>query len=39
MRQEGVEVSGKLIDPYFLKSERLGFRCWSREDFPVAKEL
>jgi ribosomal-protein-alanine N-acetyltransferase len=39
MRQEGVEVSSKLIDPYFLKSERLGFRCWSREDFPLAKEL
>jgi ribosomal-protein-alanine N-acetyltransferase len=32
-------VGGKLIKPYFLKSERLGFRCWSPEDLPLAKEL
>ncbi len=24
---------------YFLRSERLGFRCWSREDLPFAREL
>lgn len=24
---------------YFLKSERLGFRCWSKEDLPLAREL
>jgi [ribosomal protein S5]-alanine N-acetyltransferase len=28
-----------LLDPYFLKSERLGFRCWAAEDFALAKEL
>jgi len=28
-----------LHEPYFLKSERLGFRCWSREDLPLAREL
>jgi RimJ/RimL family protein N-acetyltransferase len=26
-------------DPYFLKSERLGFRCWTEEDFPLARAL
>ena len=25
--------------PYFLKSMRLGFRCWSRDDLPLAREL
>ncbi|HEY9867589.1 MAG TPA: GNAT family N-acetyltransferase [Candidatus Obscuribacterales bacterium] len=25
--------------PYFLCSERLGFRWWSREDLPLAKQL
>jgi hypothetical protein len=34
--EEGVEMSSALIDPYFMKSERLGFRCWSLEDFPLA---
>jgi RimJ/RimL family protein N-acetyltransferase len=24
---------------YFLKSERLGFRCWSQDDLPLAREL
>lgn len=24
---------------YFLKSARLGFRCWSKEDLPLAREL
>jgi len=24
---------------YFLKSERLGFRCWARADLPLAREL
>ena len=24
---------------YFLRTERLGFRCWSPEDFPAAREL
>jgi [ribosomal protein S5]-alanine N-acetyltransferase len=32
-------MSSTLTDPYFLKSERLGFRCWSPEDFPLAHEL
>ncbi len=26
-------------EAYFLKSERLGFRCWSKEDLPAAQEL
>jgi [ribosomal protein S5]-alanine N-acetyltransferase len=25
--------------PYFLTSARLGFRCWTRNDFPLAMEL
>jgi ribosomal-protein-alanine N-acetyltransferase len=25
--------------PYFLRSSRLGFGCWSPEDFPAAREL
>ena len=25
--------------PYFLKSARVGFRCWSPEDLPLAREL
>jgi RimJ/RimL family protein N-acetyltransferase len=28
-----------LQETYFLKSERLGFRCWSKEDLPLAREL
>ena len=28
-----------LREPYFLRSERLGFRCWSQEDLPLAQEL
>ncbi len=28
-----------LTNPYFLKSERLGFRCWSQDDLPLACEL
>jgi hypothetical protein len=34
-----MRMSEALIDPYFLKSERLGFRCWSLEDYPLAREL
>src|ERR1700730_6636352 len=26
-------------DTYFLKTERLGFRCWSRGDLPAVQEL
>jgi len=26
-------------EPYFLKSARLGFRCWKAEDLPLAREL
>jgi RimJ/RimL family protein N-acetyltransferase len=26
-------------EPYFLKSERLGFRWWSQGDLPLAREL
>jgi [ribosomal protein S5]-alanine N-acetyltransferase len=31
--------TGALREPYFLKSERLGFRCWSQDDLPLAREL
>jgi ribosomal-protein-alanine N-acetyltransferase len=27
------------LDLYFLKSERLGFRCWAAEDFALAQGL
>lgn len=26
-------------EPYFLKSQRLGFRCWSQDDLPLARDL
>ncbi len=26
-------------EPYFLKTERLGFRSWAKEDLPAAREL
>jgi ribosomal-protein-alanine N-acetyltransferase len=32
-------MSGIFHEPYFLKSARLGFRCWSKEDLPLAREL
>src|SRR5512137_1066998 len=32
-------MSGMLHEPYFLKSARLGFRCWSQDDLPLAREL
>jgi RimJ/RimL family protein N-acetyltransferase len=32
-------MGSTLHEPYFLKSERLGFRCWSGEDLPLAREL
>jgi ribosomal-protein-alanine N-acetyltransferase len=32
-------VSSMPSESYFLKSERLGFRCWSVEDFLLAREL
>jgi [ribosomal protein S5]-alanine N-acetyltransferase len=32
-------MSGVLSTPYFLNSERLGFRCWTKEDLPLAREL
>ena len=25
--------------PYFLKSSRIGFRCWTQDDLPLAREL
>ena len=28
-----------LSRPYFLQSERLGFRCWTEDDVPLAHEL
>lgn len=32
-------MSGILTNPYFMKSERLGFRCWSQDDLSLAREL
>lgn len=26
-------------DPYFLRTARLGFRCWSKDDLPIANDL
>ena len=26
-------------EPYFLKSARLGFRCWTRDDLSLARDL
>jgi ribosomal-protein-alanine N-acetyltransferase len=34
-----MRMSDGLIETYFLKSERLGFRCWSPADFPLARAL
>lgn len=34
-----MKMGDALLDPYFLKSERLGFRCWREEDFPLARAL
>lgn len=31
--------TGAVTDPYFLKSARLGFRCWSADDLPLARAL
>lgn len=35
----GRSVSGARGRGYFWNSERVGFRCWSEEDFPLAQEL
>src|SRR5713226_2248019 len=35
----GLVMSRALAAPYFLKSGRLGFRCWSPEDLPLALAL
>jgi [ribosomal protein S5]-alanine N-acetyltransferase len=32
-------MSGVLRTHYLLKSERLGFRCWTKEDLPLARQL
>ena len=32
-------IGSPVSERYFLKSERLGFRCWSREDLPLARAL
>jgi ribosomal-protein-alanine N-acetyltransferase len=34
-----MRMSDGLIETYFVKSERLGFRCWSPADFPLARAL
>jgi [ribosomal protein S5]-alanine N-acetyltransferase len=31
-------MSSMLPTPYFLKSARLGFRCWTKDDLPLARE-
>jgi RimJ/RimL family protein N-acetyltransferase len=35
-KRSDAEVSG---DPYLLESARLGFRCWTDEDWPLGREL
>lgn len=35
----GTMASGVVHDRYFLKTERLGFRCWSKGDLPLAQKL
>jgi ribosomal-protein-alanine N-acetyltransferase len=32
-------MAPRSTSPYFLKSARLGFRCWSMDDLPLAIEL
>lgn len=32
-------MSGVVSTAYFLRSERLGFRCWTQEDLPLALQL
>ena len=32
-------MTGTPAQTYFLKSERLGFRCWTEKDLPLALEL
>ena len=32
-------MTGVSPESYFLKSARLGFRCWTKEDLPLAREL
>jgi ribosomal-protein-alanine N-acetyltransferase len=32
-------MSSPATSPYFLTTERLGFRCWTSEDLPLAREL
>ncbi len=32
-------MASAVPEPYFLKSARLGFRCWTRDDLPLAREL
>jgi [ribosomal protein S5]-alanine N-acetyltransferase len=34
-----MSMSEPLSDSYFLKSERLGFRCWSEEDFALERQM
>jgi len=29
----------KMKSPYFLTTERLGFRCWTKDDFGLALDL
>jgi [ribosomal protein S5]-alanine N-acetyltransferase len=32
-------MASAVAESYFLKSARLGFRCWTRDDLPLAREL
>jgi hypothetical protein len=32
-------LHGELASPYFLESAPIGFRCWSRDDLPLALAL
>ena len=35
----GLPKTSTLPAPYFLRTARLAFRCWTTDDFPLAREL
>jgi [ribosomal protein S5]-alanine N-acetyltransferase len=35
----GAPDNSELPQSYFLKTARIGFRCWSQDDLPLAREL
>ena len=35
----GLPKASTISAPYFLRTARLAFRCWTRDDLPLAREL